>query len=310
VAAVDFYWHGPDAYSGWVKLGTDTNASDGWGFNVDPAAYGGVRSSSVYVQAISRTGGVRGTALWNLEPDLSIPTSQMNGLPAQVNSTAVQLTWSASDAQGDIDRFEVQYQVNNGSGFSAWQSWTAQSLPGSLRSAWFVGNPGSSYRFRMRAIDQAGNAEAFPDAVEATTSLAASCVPDPNENGQTADNALNLPLGEPGPLLNLCKSAQSGSDDVDWFTFDAQADQELLLMIIPRMGGAKLTISLYSDTSELLGTWQSPYGMSTSTRFIVPRTGSYYVEIKPAHTGLYGTDMTYQTYFGEGTWLYLPIIGR
>ena len=311
VAAVDFYWHGPDWNAGWVKLGTDSTPSDGWTFDANPAAYGSVQGAAVYIQAVSHTGGVRGSVVWDLTQDLSLPTSQLLGLPAQVNSTAVQLNWTASDAQNDIARFDVEFQRNSGSGFSGWQAWTGQTIQGYQRSAWFVGAPGSSYRFRIRAVDRGNHIEAYPDTFEAATSLAANCQPDPNEKGQTADNPLPLTFGQISPLLNICRSAQAGTDDVDWLTFDAQAGQKLLLMVAPRSGGPKLAVSLYSDTSEYLGTYQSSdYGIGVNIQFTAPRRATYYVEVKPAHAGLFGSEMSYQAWFGTGTLLYLPEIYR
>lgn len=309
VKSVEFYWHGPDWSTGWVKLGADTDGSNGWSYPVTPSLYGGLKGSAVYVQAISRTGGVRGAVQWDLVPDLSVPSSRMNPLPAGVNSTAVQLSWAADDAQGDIARFEIQYQVSTGGAFSAWQNWN-RTAPGYTRSIWFDGTAGASYRFRIRAVDAAGNAEAFPSSHETGTRLAASCVPDSREKGQTADELIPV-SSESQVRFNLCKSAQDGSDDVDWISIYAQAGEELLLLFTPQGGGTNLAISMYSGSSQLLGTWRSlDYMDGVPIRWTAPAAGTYYIEVKPVKPGLFGTDMTYTVWYGDGTWIYLPQVKR
>jgi hypothetical protein len=98
---------------------------------------------------------------------------------------------------------------------------------------------------------------------------------------------------------------------VDWVSFDAQKDEALLLMFVPKGGGANLQVSMYSGSSQLLGTWRSPdYQSGVSIRWKAPATGTYYIEIKPIKPGLFGTDMTYLTWYGDDNTLYLPVIKR
>lgn len=311
VARVDFYWHGPDWSQAWVKLGSDTNGADGWSYNVDPRQYGGVGGSALYVQAVSRTGGVLGTALWDLTATNSVPVSHMYPLPTQVNSTVVQLTWQADDPQNMIDHFDLQYQVVTGSVAGAWTTYTERPLPGSLRSAWFDGVGGNKYNFRLRAVNVGGIAEAYPDAPEATTSLAGTCTPDPHENGQGSETAIQITSGASPQQYNICKSIQDGAGDVDWFYFNAQAGDDLLLLAVPQTGGAKLEVSLYDTSSNYYGSWISTdYGAGVSVRIQAPAARTYYVEVKPTQPGMYGTDMTYQMWVGHGYWIYYPYVGR
>lgn len=309
VSKVEFYWHCGDWNASWIKLGTDIDGSDGWNQVVDPKKYGTVGGGALYVQAISRTGGSLGMVRWDLVPDESLPTSALNSLPAAINTNAIGLRWTASDAQNDIDRFRVEYQVNNGGGFSGWQAWN-QSLPGYLRSAWFVGTPGSSYRFRMQAVDKAGNIEAFPAAYEAATTLASSCTPDIQETGVTSHHTFVLARGT-SPVFNICKSQQNGSDDVDWIEFQAQAGEELTIKLKPQGGGTSLTASLYSAQSQLLGNWKAAqFEAPISIKFTPQSTGTYYLEIKPTQPELFGTDMKYLIWSGIEELIYLPFIHR
>ncbi len=310
VAAVDFYWHSGDWNTAWVKLGSDTNGVDGWALDANPSLYGSVPGSAVYVQAISRTGGVRGTALWNLQPDLSVPITQLAPLPAQTNSTAVKLSWTASEPQSDINYFEIQVKVNNTGGWLT--STEMQHISGSLRSFWFLGDPGKNYQFRLRAVDKAGNQEAFTEMPQASTSLAAGCMPDANEKGQTVDTALALTSGQMSPIFNLCKSAQTGSGDMDWLKLNVQSGgKDQLLWVLPRGGGAAFTASLYNASNQLVKSWQSAdFGSWIGARWTPPANGTYYLKIESFSTALFGTGVTYQVVAGDGNWIYLPEINR
>jgi hypothetical protein len=312
VAQVDFYWHGPDwSKPEWVKLGTDTNSSNGWTYNVNPALYGGVKGSAVYVQASSRTGGVLGAILWDLLADQTTPVSQLAELPGKINSSVVKLQWTAADEQSDIDHFDLQFQANTGAGWSGWQDWTARPLLAQQLSTWFEGVPGS-YRFRIRAVDRAGNAEAYPEAPEASTTIASPCSPDPAEGqGQTFETAISLPRSSASGLYNLCKAALPGSGDVDWVAMNVKAGENVLVMLRSKGGGAAFSVNLYSPSRQLLGTWKSlDYGTGVTSRWSPASAGTYYLEIKPLQASLFGTDTLYQVWYGPGNWIYLPSIGN
>jgi hypothetical protein len=306
VQQVAFYWHGADwSNPEWTYLGADTDGSDGWSQRVDPSRGGGVEGAAIYAQARGRLGGVTGAALWDLVADRSTPVSGMNALPGQVNSTAFRLSWSASDAQDDIQRFELQYQVRSGGSWSGWQPWSERTLPGSLRSTWFLGAAGSAYRFRLHAIDRAGNVEAYPELPEAATTLAAACAPDPAEaQGQTLDSAAALGRGKLSPVYNLCRP---GAVDVDWLALDVQPERDLLIILLPRGGGAAFSATLYDARRKPVGAWQSAdYETVVNIRYPNLPGGAYYLEIKPRPEGLSGTDARYQVWYGPGSWLYLP----
>lgn len=311
-AQMVFYWHGPDwSKAEWIKLGVDTDGSDGWSYPIDPTLYGGVQGSAAYVQAVSRTGGVRGTAVWDLLPDLTVPATQLEPLPGETQSSVAQLRWTASDKQNDINYFELQYQENSGSGWSGWQNWSGGNLPGGLRSTWFSGLPGASYRLRMRAVDRAGNVEAYPSTYEAATKFSSTCIPDPAEaQGQTLDTAIHLPVGTLSANYNLCKATQPGTGDVDWVSLDAVQGKTLLLILAPQGGGAAFTATLYNTDRAKIETWQSvDYGNGLGIKWEPPSSGTYYLEIKPQPDSLFGTDTYYRVWYGPGNWYYLPLAG-
>lgn len=305
VQQVDFYWHGPDwTKTEWVRLGADTDGSDGWSMQVDPAAAGGVEGAAIYVQARGRLGGVAGAVLWDLIADRTTPVSQMNPLPAELYSTAIKLTWEASDIQGDIDHFELQYQVKGIGAWSGWKSWSDRPLPGDARATWFLGMPGSSYRFRLRAIDRASNVEAYPEAPETSTLVAATCTPDPFENqGQTINSALALSWDRLSPVYNLCRA--NGAGDTDWLALDIRPGQDVLVILAPFSGGASFSATLYGADRKPMGDWQSgDFEQGFSIRLPASTSGRYFLEIKSRPDGLFGTDAGYRVWYGPGNWIY------
>jgi hypothetical protein len=313
VASVTFYWHGPYwPKPEWSKLGTDSDGSDGWSYAVNPVQYGGIAGSAVYAQALSKSGGILGTVLWDLRLDQTTPVTQLEALPGQINSSVVLLKWNAFDAANDIDHFELQVQANTGAGWSGWINWTGRALPGTLRSTWFTGMRGASYRLRLRGVDRAGNVEAYPDTPEAVTAFASTCTPDPTETqSQSIDSAIPLVNNKVSTVYNLCSSTSPGTGDVDWISFTAQQGEDLGLMFLPESGGAAFSITLYNSSHQVLATWQSAdYGNSLGIHWIAPVSGTFFVEIKPLQTSLFGTDALYRVWYGPAQWYYLPYTGN
>lgn len=307
VQQVDFYWHGPDwTKLEWAHLGADDDGSDGWSLQVDPVAAGGVEGAAIYAQARSRLGGVAGAVLWDLIADQTTPVSQMNPLPDEVYSTAVQLTWEASDIQGDIDHFELQYQTKGSGAWSGWKPWSERPLPGDVRSVWFLGTPGSSYRFRLRAVDRASNVEAYPETPETATLVAATCTPDPFEKqSQTINNALVLSWDRLSPVYNLCKA--NGAGDTDWLALDIRPGQDVLVILAPYSGGAAFSVTLYQPDRKPVGDWQSAdFEQGFSIRLPSHPAGRYFLEIKSSPDSLSGTDAGYRVWYGPGNWIYTP----
>jgi murein DD-endopeptidase MepM/ murein hydrolase activator NlpD len=315
VSRVDFYWHGADWNKPWIKLGADTNGSDGWSYTLAPTAYGSIPGSALYVQAVGKNGSARGIARWDLQPDSSSPVSQLNALPGRINSTVFQLNWSAKDDPGDILRFDLQFQENGGD----WKDWSAASGPiaGNQRSVWFTGKPGMNYKFRIRAVDQAGNTEDWPAQPEASTSVGATCSADNEVLGQSISNATQIPRGGYSPLFNFCNrtsivsNGTGGANDVDWLSFKANAGEDLWFRFIPEGGGVAFKVNLYQNSRTLLKTWQSAdYEKAIDTSWKAPTTGTYYLEIKPLYANMFGTDMHYQVWFDHVSRQYFPIVSK
>lgn len=174
------------------------------------------------------------------------------------------------------------------------------------RVAWFVGMPGVSYGFRMRAIDSNGQPEAWPagDAAEVTVSTPATCVEDAAEQDDSAAAAVLISLGVENQR-NIC-----GLGDADWFQFWTGDHERYFLFARTIGGGAAVRLSVYAaDGSTLLGSATAPaVNSSTSLGVMVPKNQTVYVKAEPAFTNLTGTAVLYGMKVSPGYGLSLPII--
>lgn len=97
--------------------------------------------------------------------DTTPPTSNVQQLP-QWSPGSFTVRWSGTDNPGGsgIRHFDVQARVNGG----AWENW---QLATTATSATFNGQNGNFYEFRVRAVDNANNVEAFQNAPDAGTTV-------------------------------------------------------------------------------------------------------------------------------------------
>jgi len=313
VSSVQFYWHGPDwSNPGWTLVGTDSTPADGWSMGIDPAQYGGVNGSALYVQAISKSGATGGVVWWNVLADTTPPVTQVSALPAVTNSTVVNVQWTGTDPVGSISYYELQYQVNDG----AWSDVIANKIyPANVFSTWVEMPAGKKIGFRVRGVDTAGNVEAYPNQPDAVTTIAATCTPDANEAlGQSLSSAVTLDKGVMSAAYNFCASSSTGANDVDWMAFDAEQGDKLLVFGRPAGGGTGLTLTIYTGTTTLMqvgGAWTSTgYNMSASGIWTAPAKGTYYLEVKPFHSTMFGTDMRYQVWVGLAKPVFMPSVSR
>ena len=214
------------------------------------------------------------------------PVSQLIS-PTTFDGTAFLLNWTSSDSGAGISSFQVQWR----SGAEAWSESRQMTYYAGARAAWFVGVPGGSYGFRMRAIDNNGQPEAWPagDVAEVTINTPATCVEDSAEQDDDASTAVFITFGSE-PQRNIC-----GWGDADWFKFSS-GDQERYMIFARSIGaGAALKLSVYAaDGTTLLGSATAPdLNTSTSLGVMVPKNQVVYFKVEPAFTNLTGTAVVY-----------------
>ncbi len=103
---------------------------------------------------------------WHMDwksTDVTPPASSMAGLPA-TSIYQFPVSWSGSDGQTGLKNFSVQYKDGSG----AWTDWLVHTAS---TSADFTGIGGHTYYFRVRAYDQAYNAEPWPANPQASTTV-------------------------------------------------------------------------------------------------------------------------------------------
>jgi len=107
--------------------------------------------------------------------DSTRPTCTINSLPAEISTLNFPISWSGTDAVGEIESYSVLVSVNGGS-FAPFLDKTTNT------SATFTGEQGKTYGFLCIATDTAGNIEVQDTVAETTTTITADLCPnDPNK---------------------------------------------------------------------------------------------------------------------------------
>lgn len=229
------------------------------------------------------------------------PTSQIKTVET-FDSTAVRLNWDASSAGAGLGSFQLQWSTAP----TSWNPANILTIPASQRSAWFAGQPGGTYYFRLRALDSNGQAEAWPAAAEASVVLPAACQPDGFEDDDDSNHSRGITPGE-WAEGNLC-----GVDDPDWHQVSLDEGADYLVGAVSRNGGAAVRITvLAGNGSTVLASGQAAgIGMGAAVRFRPPAAGIYYVKVEPLTSNLIGTQAVYGMVVAEAKTVYMPLLGR
>lgn len=158
----------------WTDGAESTNGPrviDGASGSVTIVASGETR---VWFSAIDNAGNRGADDLVVVKIDRAVPQASAPAAAFTANQTAgsatipLTVTWSGSDGESGVARYELQQKTNSGSYQSVATSGSATSVTRQV-------SPGSVYQFRVRAIDQAGNAGPWavsavlaPTAVDST----------------------------------------------------------------------------------------------------------------------------------------------
>ena len=121
------------------------------------------------------------------------------------------------------------------------------------------------------------------------------------------DEPILLPVPEPGFHGNMASSATpllldeevmgtiDPHSDVDFFSFEAEADQAYSITVdLETLGGSELTLYDTDGASELA--YNDDYGNTAGSQIVwaAPRTGTYYVVVEGysgEETGSYGIEL-------------------
>ncbi len=301
IAYVAFYYHHPDwGNHDWQLIGMDSTGGDGYKVWVNPAALGPLDESAIYVEASDYAGNTRGdlrfiTSLVSNMP----PVSELAALPAALETTAVHLTWTAADVNNDLAGFELERSINGG----AWLAYQTD-LAATVRDLWAEAQFGQTVAFRLRALDYAGNIEAWDEGV--ITTIAPDCTPDTYEPNDLPTAATTLPL-QTGQQHTLC-----GPGNADWFNLAVTDPGYLTVRVDSRGGGAAVRLALFAagDLTTPLLTADSP-GYDQGAALGLPvEPGSYRVRILALTDGLAGSAAVYDLQAFVGQALYLPLVTR
>ncbi len=313
ISHVDFMWHSGDwVNDSWNTLGSDWTGADGWSVDFDGSSLVGQQGLAFYAQAFDTGGNSVSAAAWNVSVivDTTPPGLAVQALPASETSTAIQLQWTASDAQSGIDHFDVQVSDNGG----AWGD-AQTGIDASARSLWYVGQQGHTYAFRMQAADLAGNLRPYPAAPEASTSIVANVCP--TLDAYEPDNVNATPIQTDGTsqLHNFCNKA-SGSPwvgDQDWITFTPQAGARYLIQAVPEnaLAGVKLTLYASDKTTLLAQVTTDVFGQGTHITWKAGSGNPVYVKMEHFNSLVAGSSVSYRVYvFKNYPMYFFPVLSH
>ena len=286
----------------WQLIGKDSDGTDGWSVNFDPAQLADIENSFLYIEAydgFNNNGGVMMMIEGYGEGD---PQSQLLGPNGTIQSTLVNLFWSANEPVTGISHFDIQVQENND---GVWKT-LVNGLSGYLRQFAYFGAAGSAYKFRMQAVDFNGKEEGFADA-EISVNLV-GCSEDAFEasNEDTLNNAINLPLST-HQSHNFC-----GTGDQDWVKFDAVAGIEYMILAAAQGDTTAVNMNVYTNNGSTKHSTYSTtlYGNNSILFWTAPTTETVYLQLLPPDERLAGNDVAYKLWVGEPNRVFLPVIDR
>jgi murein DD-endopeptidase MepM/ murein hydrolase activator NlpD len=314
VESVAFYWHNNDWLNGkWQFIGVDANGADGWQVTFN-AAQPDQLGVAVYARAFDQAGNESVSAAWNITLDHTLPVSQLVPQNVTLGSNALLLQWTGSDNLSGLQRYDLQRQANSG-------SWTDYlTFPASSLQSWLILPTGASpttYGFRLRAVDNADNAEAWPASAEVTAILPALNVlcstPDMWEQDNTIATA-TLVTTDTLQLHNFCNPlAVDFTNDEDWLKLPVTGGQAYLISVTPTDQSAAVVVEIYASdgTTRIVGPAASPdYGAPLANTWIAPANGINYIRLRHVNGAVIGNATHYAVQVGEAKLVYLPFIRR
>jgi hypothetical protein len=142
-----------------MHFSNDGTSWSGWEAFASSKAWAlafGDGSKTVHVQYRDHLGQLSSVYSDTIILDTAPPSSGAAS-PASTASVSFVVSWSGTDSLSGIATYDVQYRVGGSGSWSSWLSRVSES------SAVFgPAIPGQTYYFQVRAMDKAGNLEAYP----------------------------------------------------------------------------------------------------------------------------------------------------
>jgi hypothetical protein len=312
VSHVEFLWHSGDwQNSDWIFLGTDWEVHDGWSSSLDTTALPDQKEIAVLARVFDWVGNYVDTAAWNLAIDRTPPETSITSMPATQNSTAIRVQWTASDNLSGLDHFDIQQKTDAGS----WQDWRI-NVAGASRQAYFIGQMGHTYSFRMRGVDFLGNSEAYPSNAEMSTSIPGNVCSAgdqwENDNAPTTINFVNTSILS--QVHNFCNPVLGSGwlNDQDWLKIDMTAGYRLTVHAIPQNNGAAPVLQLYASngTSLLNEARPTDHGQTTQLAWTANQNTTVYLKTTDLDGLVAGDGTTYQLQIVMGYPYFLPVLRK
>jgi spore germination protein YaaH len=216
--------------------------------------------------------GLRGTGMWTLlmdqgrdelwrllarkfVNDTAPPSGGITLLPRTSDAQALKVRWRAEDFASGVSHYHLQWRKLGGS----WHDWLRSTTK---RSAWFAGDAGTSYEFRVKAIDFKGNAQRWTTAPATPSNLR------PDAFARVVATSLNVRSG-PGTGYGAIATANQGdvvyvlegpvaSGGYDWyrvqygFTEWPSADFPMIAWMAGRTSGSDLMVPTRAPSTTRL----------------------------------------------------------
>jgi len=294
----------------WVDIGdriTNTNSNGEYDWDVNLCQYAPVNGG---LEVALKVWDHEGNVAFPLNPrTIQVdhacppPSSSLNSAEGY-DSTATRLTWSATSSGVAIGSFEIQWRTDPGT----WANQNVMSISGSKRVAWFVGQFGGKYAFRIRAKDINGQTEPWPagDIAETTVNLPATCVPDGYEEDDNDLSSYVMSLGEIA-TRNIC-----GLEDPDWFKVNIVEPGYYQISTHSLNGGAAVNMTVYNGDTKSVVTSGGASGVGENSMFIflVENPGLFYLKSQPVVTELAGSQAQYNIQVLKVSVVFLPVVSR
>ena len=142
-------------WGAWITAGSGVTASTTW----DVGGEGANKPVSLRLRDVN--GQIATIVTGTVNVDLTKPTSSMTALLPR-STASIALAWSGSDALSGVAGYDLQVRAGTG----AWTDVLTNTL---ATSTTYTGVAGTTYAFRVRAKDVAGNIEDWPVDADTTT---------------------------------------------------------------------------------------------------------------------------------------------